>query len=232
MTLTRKFFTKRDDLAENLAQTIAEILHSSISKRGCATLAVSGGTTPRLFFEKLSFIPVEWHKVTITLVDERWVDPSHDRSNTKLVQEKLLQNHAKTAHFIPLWSGGSKPEQVKIDKTNARLNNIKIPFDAVILGLGTDGHTASFFPHSNQLNDALTKKEPMVSVFAVGSEEPRVTLTLPFLLKTNVFFLHIEGEDKLNTLQKAFEDGSVEDMPIRAILRQTRVPVHVYGVFP
>ncbi len=225
----RHQFASPSELADALAVAVADQLRSGIKSRGVGTLAVSGGSTPKLFFDRLSKQDLDWQKVIITLVDERWVDVSSDRSNAKLVQDLLLQNNAADAQFVPLWSGGEAPDHDAIARTNLALRLLPSPFDAVILGMGNDGHTASFFPGGDTLHDALTAKGPILAIRAPGAGEPRVTLTLPALLKTRALFLHIEGDEKSAVLETALSDGTIEDMPVRAVLRQTVVPVEIYS---
>jgi 6-phosphogluconolactonase len=229
MALPRHSFATPDELADALASAVAGNLRNGIETRGVAMLAVSGGSTPKRFFDRLSRHTLDWHKVMVTLVDERWVAPDSDRSNARLVQDTLLQNHAAAARFIPLWSGGALPDTDAIARTNAILGEVPAPFDAVILGMGNDGHTASFFPGGDALDEALTAKGPALAIHAPGAGEPRVTLTLPILLNTRALYLHIEGAEKSSTLDKALSDGPVDTMPVRAVLRQTQVPLHIYA---
>ena len=102
------------------------------------------------------------------------------------------------------------------------------PLDVAILGMGNDGHTASFFPGGDNLHEALTVEGPVVAIEAPGAGEPRVTLTLRQLLAARALYLHIEGEEKVKTLEQAEAEGPVEDMPVRAILRQTQTPLTIY----
>lgn len=229
MIATRRSFGTKEDLAVALAETVAEHLNDGIAARGRAVLAVSGGSTPGRFFAVLGRRKdIEWDKVTVTLVDERWVPETSSRSNAGLVNEKLLQGPAATARFVPLWSGGDEPTDPAIARTNMAINALPTPFDVVILGMGNDGHTASFFPGGDNLAEALTGEGPALAIRAPGAGEPRVTLTLRRLLDANGLYLHIEGEEKLATLELAAADGPVEDMPIRSVLRQTQTPLTIF----
>lgn len=221
----RRNFGDKQQLADALAEAVAADLRAGIALRGAASLAVSGGTTPALFFRTLAQRDdVQWDKVTVTLVDERWVDESSDRSNAKLVKANLLQGRAALAHFVPLYQGGA-PDAASAGRAQA---TVPAPLDAAILGMGNDGHTASFFPGGDTLAEALTAEGPVVAINAPGAGEPRVTLTLKHLLASRALYLHIEGEQKVETLERAAAEGPVEDMPVRAILRQTTTPLTIY----
>lgn len=229
MSIERNVFSNRDQLAEALAETVADDLNRGLDRRGAASLAVSGGSTPKRFFEVLSAREdVDWENVVITLVDERWVDEISDRSNARLVKTILLQGRASKAGFVPLYSGGDRPTLERVEKTNTQLEAVPAPFDAVILGMGNDGHTASFFPGGDTLEQALTAEGPALAIEAPGAGEPRITLTLPTLLATGALYLHIEGEDKAQTLDRALETGPVETMPVRAVLSQSHKTVSLY----
>lgn len=229
MTIERNVFSTRDKLAEALADAVVENLNAGLDERGEASFAVSGGSTPKRFLEVLGAREdVDWENVTVTLVDERWVDENSDRSNARLVKESLLTGPAAAAAFVPLYSGTPEPDQAGIAETNAALARVPSPFDAVILGMGNDGHTASFFPGGDALEDALNSDGPALAIRAPGAGEPRVTLTLPRLVDTRALYLHIEGDEKAQALDKALQTGPVETMPVRAVLSQNRIPVSLY----
>lgn len=218
-----------DALASALADAVAGDLKAGIEAHGKASLAVSGGSTPAKFFAVLGArTDVDWSKVTVTLVDERWVDDNSDRSNARLVKTKLLRGPAAAAKFVPLYSGEDAPTLRLIEQTCKMLDDVPHPFDAVIFGMGNDGHTASFFPGGDALEQALHEKGPALAIRAPGAGEPRVTLTLPHLLATRSLYVHIEGTQKAHTLHAALGEGPVSDMPIRAVLRQTQKPVNIY----
>ena len=229
MTPARRSFATKDELAVALATAVAEHLRAAIASRGVGVIAVSGGSTPGRFFSKLGKDrSVEWDKVFVTLVDERWVPETSDRSNAGLVNEKMLQGPAAVARFVPLYADAPEPDAAALARVAEQLDTLPRPFDAVILGMGGDGHTASFFPGGDTLDAALSEDGPVIAIRAPGAGEPRVTLTLPRLLDTGALYLHIEGEEKSAVLDAALADGAVEDMPIRAVLRQDRVPLTVF----
>jgi 6-phosphogluconolactonase len=226
LTAVRRDFTDATALAAALAEAVAGDLTAAIAARGTASLAVSGGTTPALFFRTLAQrADVDWGKVVVTLVDERWVPDTSDRSNAKLVQANLLQGPAAAARFVPLYQGGATPEP---QKSAVAIKSVPMPLDAAIVGMGNDGHTASFFPGGDNLKAALTGEGPVVSMTAPDAGEPRVTLTLKVLTAARALYLHIQGEEKVETLRKAEAQGPIEAMPVRAILRESRTPLTIF----
>ncbi len=225
----QKNFADASELADALGLVVADNLKSAIAKSGKASLAVSGGSTPKLFFKALGARDdVDWSKVTVTLVDERWVDAGSERSNARLVKENLLQGPARAASFMPLYSGGAVPDEEKISQTNNALGALPLPLSAAIFGMGGDGHTASFFPGGDTLEAALNEPGPALAINAPGAGEPRVTLTLPFLLGAKNLYLHIQGNEKALVLEKALAGDDVGEMPVRALLQQDLRPVEIF----
>lgn len=230
LNVTTHSFTDCQALAVALAERVAERLREGIAERGRALLAVSGGSTPRHFFERLSRESLDWSKVQVTLVDERWVPESQERSNASMVKGMLLQHAASTAQFVPLYTDAPTPE-AGLASVRARMATLPLPFDAVVLGMGNDGHTASFFPGGDRLPEALDLNNPVrvLPMRAAGAGEPRITFTLSALLETRALYLHIEGETKRQLLADArLGLGEAANFPVRAVLTQPRVPVAVY----
>lgn len=210
-------FDDRQDLANWLASRVADKLASGITKSGKASLAVSGGSTPGKFFEALSQKDIDWTNVWVTLVDERWVAPSSNRSNQRMVTIELLGGKAARAKFVPLYRENLSPDNIgDIDEDIARL----LPFDVAILGMGKDGHIASFFPGGSKLAEAVspTTKKLIIDMAAEGAGEPRVTLTLPVLADAGELILHIEGQEKREVLESADELGAQSPLPVYHIL--------------
>ena len=214
MITARHLFADADALAQRLARDIAASLRQAIAATQRATLAVSGGTTPQKFFESLSRQNMDWPRVTITLVDERQVDESSPRSNARLVKAALVQNEAAAARFVPLFENPSAAE---------------LPdFDVVVLGMGNDGHTASFFPGGDTLAQSLSgAAPPLLAISAPGSGEPRLTFSLPKILAAKEIMLHVQGQDKWATLEKTQAGSDMMKMPVRSVLQSGR-EVEIY----
>jgi len=161
---------KNPDLDIVLDSIIAS-LNTSIDVKGYASLVVCGGRSPLPLYKKLSKIDIDWKKISIYLGDDRLVTNDHVDSNEKLIKDYLLVNNASSAKFISLL------------KPKLSINEIKFPFDIVLLGLGADGHFASLFPGSNiDLND---KPDLVVSDKPEGTPSyHRVSMNISMLLNT------------------------------------------------
>lgn len=220
-------FDNKTDLQKALTERIAAELNTGIIRNNRASMVVSGGSTPKALFEKLSFIDLPWEKVTISLVDERWVDPKSRESNEYLVKTHLLKNHAAKAAFIGLKTGDTTA-RAGVSQCLKNFKALSDPFDVVILGMGDDGHTASFFPHADALGEALDTNDDCIAITPPKAPHERMTLSRKRLLNTRTLLLHIEGQTKHHVYLEALKNKSVEAMPIRAMIRQDILPLEVY----
>ncbi len=218
--IVQRRFTSSENLAEAFADWTAALLQNAVTTHGEATFIVSGGNTPKRYFEVLSRKDIDWSRVNIALADERRVADDSPRSNAKLVREHLLQNRAAEARFVPLANIRLPPKQ-ELAAAQARIAELPLPADLVVLGMGDDGHTASWFPQGDNLEAAMNPGERalVLPMTAPDAAEPRLTLTARVILRASALALHIEGEAKRAVLAKALEEGPVEAMPIRCVLR-------------
>lgn len=220
-------FPSAETLAAALAEAVMQALADAVERRGRAFLAVSGGTTPKRFLEALSGRALDWAKVTVTLVDERFVPETSGRSNAALIRNSLLTNKARAARFLPLFHEAPTVEQAA-ETAAAALDPAPWPLDAAILGMGTDGHTASFFPDAAGLDALLDPAGDarVLPVRAASAGEPRLTLPLARLLEAGFLALHIEGEEKRRALGAALSPGG--QRPVSAVFAHARHKVPVY----
>ncbi len=224
-----KKFPSSEALAERFASDVAKRLGDAIKARGQALIAVSGGTTPALFFRALSRSDIDWSCVTVVPVDERFVPPASERSNEKLIRGDLLTNKALDAAFIPLFHDVLTAQEAAI-VADGELSELPLPFDVVVLGMGSDGHTASFFPDAKELASLIDPKAErrVMPVLAESAGEPRITLTLPTLISAAFVALHIEGSDKRAVLEAALAQPAPHEKPISAVLFHASSPLQIY----
>src|SRR5271157_2362662 len=135
----RRDFADGERLALELAEWTAARLRGAIAERGAALLVVSGGRTPERFFDALSSMPLDWTRVEITLADERRVADESLRLNARLVRDALLRNHAMVASFTPL-ADARLSESQELVSASARVANLPLPADLVVLDMGDNGH--------------------------------------------------------------------------------------------
>jgi 6-phosphogluconolactonase len=220
-------FATRVELARTLAGEIAERLADAIARRGVGFLAVSGGTTPTAMFGALSAEDVDWKNVIVTLIDERFVPETSPRSNAALAHRALLQNRAKAARFVTLFQPHETVEQAALEVSNS-LAALPWPLDVAILGMGGDGHTASFFPDATNLDRLLAADNPAIvmPVHAPSAGEPRLTLSLSRIAAAEWIAVHIEGTDKKAVIEAALEPGGKR--PISAVFRQGGKPIDIF----
>lgn len=212
--------------ADRLAASVAEELKSAIQSKGRALMAVAGGTTPAPFFERLSRIDLDWTKVIVTTTDERVVPSDTSRSNALLVRDNLMVNNAAGAKFLPLYDDEPSAESAAENASSNLLD--LLPLDVCVLGMGADMHTASLFPGTPGLEEAISPDCPdlVLSLIPPTADEPRLTLTLPVLLGASHLHILIIGSDKLDALNKAQTINSVLEAPITSIFPHKGLKIH------
>ncbi len=218
--LQAKEFDNPELLANTLADHVAERLTAAIASNvhGVATLVVSGGKSPVAFFQALAQKPIQWSKVCISLADERWVPTEDADSNAGLLKRYLFQGPAAQAGFFSLYRPTETLDEAAAATDEALKNLPKI--DVLILGMGDDGHTASLFPNSPNLTEALSldTARRCLPMIAPTSPHQRLTMTRPLLASATTPILSISGQAKLETLRTALAGDDLAEMPVRAFL--------------
>jgi len=199
----------------DLANILAGELERVLIGEDQATLAVTGGETPGPMFDALCAADLDWSKVSVVLTDERWVPEDSERSNTRLVKERLLVNRAAAANYLPLYAPIEEPEHA-LEGLELAIAP-KLPISVLILGMGADMHTASLFPGSDDLEAALHGERILYTARAEGIPEPRVTLSARVLNGAISKHLVIIGNHKLKALERA-QTLTPEEAPIAAFL--------------
>ncbi len=209
-------YPDREMLMLGLANIIAGQLADFLRRDGRATLSVPGGTTPGPIFDTLSGVDLDWANVAVVLNDERWVPETSERSNTRLVRERLLRGRAAQARLVPLYAPAETPEAMLPALEDGLRPHL--PISVLLLGMGADMHTASLFPGADRLDEALSPTAPiLLPMRAEAAGEPRVTLTAPVLRAAFNIHLLITGAEKRAALDRALALSPAE-APVRAIL--------------
>ncbi len=211
-------------VAREASSRVAKALRSAIARSGHATLALSGGNTPREAYALLGRDrTVDWTRVDLFWVDERAVAPTHERSNYLTAKATLLDAIAPPSGRVHRMPGeaadldAAARDYEQAIREHVELGGDGVPaFDVVVLGIGDDGHTASLFP-----GDAATIDERhrlVVPVAARGELEARLTLTAPALEHARTVLLLAVGAGKRAALERAWlAQGDVHDTPARVV---------------
>ena len=214
-------YPDRELMMLSLADRIAGQLGDFLRRDGRATLSVPGGTTPGPIFDTLSGVDLDWANVAVILNDERWVPDTSDRSNARLVRQRLIRGRAAQARLIPLYADAATPEAA----VEALSDGIRphLPISVLLLGMGTDMHTASLFPGADRLDEALAANAPiLMPMRADAAVEPRMTLTAPVLKAAFNIHILITGADKRAALDRALHLPP-QEAPVRAVLDNATV---------
>lgn len=214
-------YADREMLSIDVANKLAGELRSALEHEERVLMAVPGGTSPGPIFDDLCAADLDWSRVDVMLSDERWVPEDSDRSNTRLLRERLLVERAAAARYLPLYLPGAAPEDRLAELSEAITP--RLPIQVLLLGMGADMHTASLFPGADQLAEALDPKAPvLMAMRAPGAPEPRITLTAPVLDGAMSKHVIIFGEEKRDALDRARSLKPAE-APIAAVLSQALV---------
>lgn len=213
-------FETQSAMAGSIAAALAKALQAGIEKNGQGLIALSGGGTPVPAYQQLAKTPLAWDRVTVTLVDDRCVPEDHEASNVRLLRENLFVKEAARATYLPL-------------EDDERFRTLPA-FDAVLLGMGNDAHTASLFPRVAGLKEALDIDNPQaiyhITPDPLPPEAPfaRVTLSVSRLIRSRSIIIAITGEKKRQLVEEAIATLDAMNKPISAFLHLTTPPVIVY----
>lgn len=199
-------FNTLDTLYKKAADTFVELSEQSIQKNGKFAVAVSGGSSPKAIFSLLATPEyadkIDWSKVYIFWVDERWVALDDEKSNFKMTLETLLNKvPVNKDQIFPMYKNGIEPEDYA-KEYEIQIRNIlgeEGVFDFILLGMGDDGHTASLFPGEAVLDE----KEKWVAAYYLKPQEMfRITLTEPIINKADNILIVTFGASKKHALNE------------------------------
>ena len=223
-------FADTDTWAAAIAARLEETLAAAVLANGCAVFAGPGGTTPAPIYARLAQADIGWDRIAVTLVDERHVPEPSPESNARLIRETLLQGPAAAARFIPLYSPAVTVDRAAALAAHA-LAQAGGHFDAVLLGMGEDGHICSMFPDSPTLKTLLTPTlKPTVLGVPPGRDgaappQERLSINLPWLMSAGRVILGLKGAVKRSVFEREAE-GDPAIQPIAALIA-AKVPLEV-----
>jgi 6-phosphogluconolactonase len=232
MSISEHRFENRETLLDMLYRFVVAELEASLARQGSATLLLSGGSTPAPLYRRLSGAELDWDRVDVALVDERWLETDNEASNEHLLRETLLRERAAAARFTGMKNAAATPAD-GVDECNRSYARLPSPYSLCLLGMGADGHTASLFPGARGLDEALETDRHCAAITALrsavtGDNLERMTLTPRSILQSRKLILMICGEDKWQVYREARRNGASKDRPVSLFLEQERVPVEVY----
>ena len=223
-------FPTLETWAASIAGRLEETLGQAVIANGRAVFAGPGGSTPSPVYARLAQADIGWSKIAVTLVDERYVPETSPESNARLIRDVLLQGPAAAARFVPLYHPAVTVDRAAAMAAHA-LDEAGGRFDAVLLGMGEDGHICSMFPSSPTLKTLLspTLKPTVLGVphgrdGAAPSLE-RLSINLPYLMSAGRVILGLKGAEKRAVFEReAAGDPAIQ--PIAALLANN-VPLEV-----
>lgn len=223
--------TDEEAVARRAATDTAMLLEGAREQRGCAHVALSGGSTPARTYELLAETLTDWSGVELWFVDERCVEPTDERSNHLLVARTLLEPAGIAAEQVHRMHGELGPHE-GARQYEEELRAAGPPtFDVVVLGIGPEGHVASLFPDAPQLRtdeQQLRTGEDQLCAGVEDSPKPppeRITLTLPVLRAARRCLVIATGPEKAGAISAMLGDPS-ERVPA-SLLARARLSVIV-----
>lgn len=214
-----------------LGHALKKAINEVLAQQKSVCLALAGGTTPAPLYRWLSEqADIAWGHCKITLTDERWVNPQQPDSNELLLRENLLINHGQQAYFCPLKNAEKSAREGQQNlETDLRTNLPQL--DIVLIGMGDDGHFASVFPGLEGFEKLIDLQNTALCQAVQPPHAPheRMTLTPVYLLSAKRIFILFKGAKKTRLYEQAKHNiHHIEEIPLRLLLSQKKVPVDVY----
>jgi 6-phosphogluconolactonase len=213
-----KNFENINTLESTLVKKISLFVSDAIKKYGDARILLSGGSTPINLYSLLSKENVDWGKVKIGLVDERFVDQKSEYSNESHIKNNLFKNWAKTAILSSMVCCIDN-ESLNLEMVSNSYSCFMERTDFTLLGMGNDGHTASIFPNDKESDELMNS----INIGVYSTKAPnypynRITCSKEFIAKSKAIVLFFTGVHKFNVLK----NSSNTTLPISYFVKNTK----------
>ena len=204
MELRVRVIDDADTLADLAATAVARALTAAAADHdGPVSLFLSGGSTPRVTYTRLANQEVDWSRVHVFLGDERWVASNHQDSNARMAREAFIEDIEATFHVLPTHFESPHEAADHYEQVLAELfESDQFRADLVILGIGTDGHTASLFPGTEALDET---ERLYVANWVPDKEMWRLSATFRLLHHANEVMFLATGETKAEVVAEILE---------------------------
>lgn len=219
-------FRSKETLENQLVAETVSIIKELQETQNSLFLLFSGGSTPKIFLQKLAISEINWANITISLVDDRFVESNSEYSNEKFLFENLINLiKSEKPRFLSLVQDSKDEESNLILINQEPLFSVKA--DIVFLGMGTDGHFASLFPNDEKSALGLIKNNDKILINTNAPVHPqkRVSFSLNHITKSSYLFLFLTGEEKLNIITNS---TTKEKLPIYNLLESRKKPISIY----
>ena len=213
-----RIFDNINILESSLVKKISLCISDSIEKYGDARILLSGGSTPINLYSLLSKENINWGKVKVGLVDERFVDQKSDFSNERHIKKNLFKNCAKTAILSPMVCCIDN-ELLNLEMVSNSYSCFIERTDFTLLGMGNDGHTASIFPNDKESDELMNS----INIGVFSTKAPnypyhRITCSKELIAQSNAIVLFFIGENKFNI----FKNSNNTNVPISYFVKNTK----------
>ncbi len=223
-------YDSADEMADAVAGDAAFIVESAIDARGAAVIALPGGKTPLPIYDKLAAAKLDWKRVTILPTDDRLVPMGDALSNITAIAKVFLP---KGVRVLPITSEAASDYRAAGRAADARLQDVHWPLDLCVLGVGTDGHTASIFPGPD-FDEAVSGPKERRAIGLMPQPLPpeapvaRVTLTRAAIAASRALMIAVSGQAKRDVIEAAIAEGPLSRYPIGRVLADVELPVDIH----
>ncbi|GJM08207.1 MAG: 6-phosphogluconolactonase [Lysobacteraceae bacterium] len=221
-----KTYDSRESLVADLSRHLVDSINRQLAHQPTASMIVPGGSSPQPVLAHLALQTLPYSRLELTLSDERCVDSRDRMSNEAMLRKTFLHGPASATHFIALYNSRMSPQQ-SIEQTEGKLASLHWPVAATLLGIGTDGHTASLFASDPNIDSLFETGQRLAVALPRTQPTARITLTPTALLNTEVLIFLGFGKEKRAVFEQLLNDTHPH-LPAARLISMCAVPVYFY----